>query len=242
MDAWSLSILNIKVLYVHHCATVGGAGVSLLNLINGMKERGVQVEVCLNTVPGSLTEYFDRLGIEYNMIQGVGTFGHAHGAKESFFKWMWPWSIWKNALRIYPDAIRFRNWVQDMDVDIVHINSMVQLAAGWGAKMAGKKVVWHIREELHPGILGIRRNLIRFLIDYCANCIIAISEVNSSKINLKRKCTVVYNYVDKYNFNTEKKSCHFRKKYIGYIKNSSYGFGNNHSTWISSLCKHKSFC
>jgi glycosyltransferase involved in cell wall biosynthesis len=178
-----------------------------------MRIKGVEIELCLNTVKGSLTDYFDQLGITYTLLPEIGTFGHAHGAKESFFKLMWPWSIWKHIFRIYPDAIKFRNWVQNKDVDIVHINSIVQLAAGWGAKMAGKKVIWHIREQLHPGWLGIRKAVVRKLIDYCSIHTIAISELNAKKLNLPHKCTVVYNYVDEKKFTPNVHSRHFRTKY-----------------------------
>lgn len=178
-----------------------------------MRERDVKIELCLNTTKGSLTDYFDRLNIPYTLLPDVGTFGHAHGAKESFWKLMWPWSIWKHIYRIYPDAITFRNWVQDKDVDIVHINSIVQLAAGWGAKMAGKKVVWHIREQLHPGWFGVRKFFVRKLVDYCALHTIAISELNAERLNLPHKCTVVYNYVDERKYNPDVRSTHFRHKY-----------------------------
>jgi glycosyltransferase involved in cell wall biosynthesis len=178
-----------------------------------MRLRGVEIELCLNSAKGSLTDYFDKLGITYTLLPEIGTFGHAHGAKETFWKLFWPWSIFQHIFKIYPDAIKFRNWVKHKDVDIVHINSIVQLAAGWGAKMAGKKVVWHIREQMHPGWFGIRKFCIRKLIDYCAFHTIAISELNAERLNLEHKCTVVYNYVDEQKFNPHISSTFFRKKY-----------------------------
>jgi glycosyltransferase involved in cell wall biosynthesis len=99
-------------------------------------------------------------------------------------------------MQILPSARRMRDELLTRPTDLVHLNTSVLLPAGLGAAWAGVPVVWHVREPLHPGTLGLRRYLVRTCIDRCSRAVIAISHFDAAPLTQGEKLHVVYNFVD----------------------------------------------
>ena len=56
---------------------------------------------------------------------------------------------------------QMRRLIEEIAPDLVHLNSSTLAPAALGCARVGVPIVWHIREPLARGYLGIRRGLIR---------------------------------------------------------------------------------
>jgi len=184
-----------RILYVHHCPDRGGASLSLLYLIQQLDRRRFAPTVLFNAPPGSATEPFVQLGIPVIHDMNITTYPHAQGALLRL-RSLRPWEIFTLALAVGPSARRFAAFLREHPHDLVHLNSTVQVPAAIGARRAGVPIVWHIREELHPGFFGLRRALVRRCIDRCADAVIAISERNAAMLRPSPKMRIVYNFLE----------------------------------------------
>jgi glycosyltransferase involved in cell wall biosynthesis len=102
----------------------------------------------------------------------------------------------KSITRFLPSIQATMELIQFVEPDIVHLNSLVLVPSALGAKLAGVKLVWHIRESVHPGHFGLRRRLLRSLVTRLADEIVFICDQNKQQLMVKRKGVVVNNIVD----------------------------------------------
>ena len=184
-----------RILYVHACAGLGGAPLSLLYLIEQLDRGRYEPEVLFVGRDGEEVDLFRRRGIPLRLRHDISTYPHALGAYLSL-RSLRPWEIATRALQILPSARRMLDELRARPVDLVHLNTSTLLPAGLGAAWAGVPVVWHVRETLHPGTLGLRRQLVRTCIDRCSHAVIAISRFNAAPLIPGPKVHVVYNFVD----------------------------------------------
>lgn len=184
-----------RILYVHHCPDLGGASMSLLYLIEQLDRSRFAPSILFNAPPGDAVEPFARRGIPIFHEPGITTYPHAQGALLQL-RSLRPWQMVTLGLAIRPSARRFEAFLGKHPHDLVHLNSAVQIPAAIGARRAGVPVVWHVREELHPGFLGVRRAMVRRTVDRCADAVIAISERNAAQLRRSSKVHVVYNFLD----------------------------------------------
>jgi glycosyltransferase involved in cell wall biosynthesis len=184
-----------RILYVHHAADLGGASLSLLSLIDRLDKQRYAPTVLFNCQPQSVLLPFRERGIPFDIDPAISTYPHAQGAWLGL-RSLRPWEIVTRSFQVRPASRRFREYLASHPCDLVHLNSMVQVPAALGAWKAGVPVVWHIREELHPGYLGLRRAWIRRCIERCATHAIVISKQNAAQLPPGLRTTVVYNSVD----------------------------------------------
>jgi glycosyltransferase involved in cell wall biosynthesis len=184
-----------RILYIHASAGLGGAPLSLLYLIEQLDRRLHEPEVLFIGVPREEVDLFRHRGIPVYFRSDITTYPHGRGAFLSL-RSLRPWEVVTRAAQALPSALRVRAFLRDHAVDLVHLNSSILLPAGLGAAWAGLPVIWHIRESLNPGTLGLRRILIRALIDRCSSAIIAISRFDAAPWGKSPKIHVVYNFVD----------------------------------------------
>ena len=184
-----------RILYVHHCPDLGGASLSLLALIDRLDRRLYEPRVLFNSLPGQAMEPFLERGIPVFQDERITTYPHGQGAWMGL-RGLRPWEMVTRALQVKPSARRFRRFLEQHPCDLVHLNSSVQLPAAIGAKAAGIPLIWHVREELHPGYLGVRRAWLRHCIDRYADAVVVISEVNAGQLIPSDRVKVVYNFVD----------------------------------------------
>ncbi len=184
-----------RILYVHHCPDLGGASISLLALIDRLDRRLYEPQVLFNCAPGPAMEPFAARGIPVFQDARISTYSHGKNAWMSL-RSLRPWEMVTRALQVRGSSRLFRRFLEEHPCDLVHLNSSVQLPAAIGAKEAGVPVVWHVREELHPGYLGVRRAWVRRCIERYADAVVVISKVNAAALIRSSKVEVVYNFLD----------------------------------------------
>jgi glycosyltransferase involved in cell wall biosynthesis len=174
---------------------MGGAPLSLLSLIQQLDRRRFEPEVLLLGRNEALESLFRREGIAVHRKIGIVTYPHAQGARLSL-RSLRPWELITRVLLIPGSVRRMTAFLRSRHFDIVHLNSALLLPAGIGARRSGARVVWHVRETLHPGLLGVRRGFVRRVIGRSADRIVAISHVSAMPWSASGKVEVIYNPVD----------------------------------------------
>lgn len=67
------------------------------------------------------------------------------------------WSTLKNLLGLPLSVLRIRAIIRGLDVDYVHTNSLkADILGGIAGRLAGKRVVWHVRDRIAPDYLPLR--------------------------------------------------------------------------------------
>lgn len=182
----------IRILYVHHGKGLGGAPWSLLYLIRALdRSRYFPTVLCL--YESEAADLFRREGIETIVARKIHDFSHTN------VSWYDLPRLPKLVHRLFhlPFAIeRASKFLRAHACDIVHLNTSTLLAFGIAARRAGIRVVWHIREPLHPGYFGWRRRMIRGIIDRNADLIIPICRYDADQLIPSEKIHVVYNFID----------------------------------------------
>ena len=182
----------IKILYFHHEGGIGGAPQSLRFLIEGLpREKFEPVVVCLKD--GPVIDLFRDSGAR--VIKGKGIHDYSH----TYLDWYGigsPIRSFVKFLNFFPTVVRAKKIIANEDPDIVHLNSSTLSAFAIAAKILGKKVIWHIREPIAKGYFGVRRAILRWMINRYSDQVIAICEDNARRLKPSSKVNVIYNYVD----------------------------------------------
>ncbi|MBR9975524.1 MAG: glycosyltransferase family 4 protein [Bacteroidetes bacterium] len=181
-----------RILYVHHGKGIGGAPLSLLYLIRGLdRSRYEPTVLCIHE--SEAAELFRREGVETIVDERQHDFSHTNVLWYPWWQlpklllraWQWPWSY-----------VRARRLLRAGRWDAVHLNTSTLTAFGLAAKAEGVRVVWHIREPLHPGYLGLRRALIRRIIDRTSDLVLPICRHDAAQLLPSPRIHVVYNFID----------------------------------------------
>lgn len=178
----------INVLYIINESEVGGAALSLLNMLEANKGRLKPVVII--PASGSLEDRINRLQIKYYIIpfetdyETIGN--HADAQRDRVFT------------SSYQAALALQKIIQEMKIQIIHTNSSVSNVGGIAALMAGIPHIWHIREllEEHFDCEFIDKKLKMDLLG-CADAVISIShcvrEIYKQKYGIDSVC--IYNGV-----------------------------------------------
>ena len=163
----------LSVLYVHHAGAFGGASRSLLELIEGFPPRGVVPR--LVTQGGSVARIFADRGVDVIAAAGITQFDHTQFNYYRGRRWL---VLMREAVYLpFTLLALLRARMRWKDIDIVHVNEVVALAAAIFGKMLFRcPVVVHVRsvQEMRRGRLRSRviaRTLRRY-----ADAVIAIDE------------------------------------------------------------------
>ena len=161
-----------RILFIHHGVGIGGAPHSLRLLILSL-DTTVYDPVVLFLWDSPAIDLFRDSGIQ--VVGPVRRIEFSHTVI-----WWYRWyhahhmlrALWDWCAVVLFDAAR---WFDELKPDIVHLNTSSLSAWGLYAWFRKIPVVWHIRESLAPGYLGLRRAVVRFLVGLCAAKIVAIS-------------------------------------------------------------------
>lgn len=183
-----------RILYVQHTAAIGGATISLLDLLEYL-DKSTYLPLVLFLQEGPAVSLFREKGIETFVEPRISYYPHGEGA---YFpvRSLRPWIQVTQLFQLWPSACRARDFIQTHPVDLVHINTSVQIPTLWGAHLAGVPTVFHVREVLRHGNIGLRRAVIRWAIDHWADAVIAIAQHNAVQLKPNSKIRVIYNFVD----------------------------------------------
>ena len=182
----------IRVLYIHHGGALGGAPLSLLYLLQRLDRKRYE-PVVLFLRDGPVVELFRREGLQTVVAQGLDDFSH------TTLEWYGGADLWRlpgKVLRFWPSLIRTRRYLRDLRPDLVHLNSSTLAGPARAAFREGLPLVWHIREPIADGYLGLRRAWLRHHIHADAGRVIAISQFDASRLIASDRVRVIYNFVD----------------------------------------------
>ena len=198
----------MKVAFLTHTTALYGANRSLLNLIDGLLERGVKIFV-IAPAEGDITEELKEKSVPFEIIP---------------LKWWvseWWEKFWEISISPVKHLRNYYRWRRDVirrvivnfnslsvlkkrliewDIDIVYTNSSVIPSGAWAAKAIGRPHVWHLREfnDLDFGFCFDWGKPLQRSIIGSADAVIAISHAVKSHY-LKGKNTgnfhVIYNGV-----------------------------------------------
>jgi len=194
----------MKILFVSHVSEKYGAGRSLLDLIDGLLQKGVKCYVIMPR-QGLMAKELENRDIKYSIIPfknwtSVGRITLRQMARNG-------WNLFMSLII----AIKAHFW----KVDVIHTNSSVTPVGALAAYLARKPHVWHIREfvEEHYGLSFRFGKLFTMkLIKRLSFCVVVISEALRQKYSdyiPTQKLKMVYDPVSMVN----KISNNFKTKY-----------------------------
>lgn len=191
-----------KILYVNASAGGGGASNSLALLVSSL-DRSKYDPVALLGRYGPVVDLFERKNIK-TYIKKLCTFGiNTHSPTMSAI------GILRFLIGFLPNIIAVYRIIKNEGVELVHINSSVLIASGMASRLAGVKVVWHIREIIPDTPIG---RLQKRVIEFIASDIIAISKEVEKQFD-SWKTTLIYNGIDPKEFKPNSEKEVIRKKY-----------------------------
>ena len=139
----------MKILYISHTSGNGGSSNALINVVKGIKQKGVDVAVVCPEKKGTLPDRLRQLNIKvYAPIIKYSCFDVFYPDKSIF-------SRIKVALRLFLKEILGEIYlykvIKKFKPDIVHTNSSACIVGYMVCKRMGIKHVWHVREYLDKG-------------------------------------------------------------------------------------------
>lgn len=181
-----------RILYIHHGGAIGGAPMSLLYLLRHLdRSRYEPVVVVLRHGPAA--DLYRAEGIETYVEPRIRDFSH------TTLEWYGGRDLWRlpgRLLSLIPSIWRTRALIRRLRPDLVHLNSSVLAPCAIACRREGVPLVWHIREPLAHGYLGLRRAWLRRTVDRCASRVVAISRHDAEQLILGERVRVIYNFVD----------------------------------------------
>ena len=190
-----MTVEKKKMLFFHHCGTVGGAGISGLGFLNSVPKDLYDITVCTVSVPENMANLFRENGLRVIESGSVPTsFTHCVGSKMA--------ALSPKAFINYAKVLRDKNKVVDIlqqeKPDVVVANSMTLFWIGKLAKKYNAETICFFRETYIHGWFGVRTAFIKSQLSKYFDKIAFISdyELERSK-NIKSKKKTIYNVVPK---------------------------------------------
>jgi glycosyltransferase involved in cell wall biosynthesis len=190
----------IKVLYVHHGVGMGGAPLSLLYLLQSLdRTRYEPVVACLHDGEGA--DLFRRNGFKVFIWSEISDFAHSP-------LWWYPlhdprgiWAFINRLICLVPSALRAKKAIISINPNLIHLNASTLITVALGARWAGVPCIWHVREPVHNGYLGLRRFWLRRAVNTLPDAVIYICKANRINWQDRGSGEVIYNFVDFTQFN-----------------------------------------
>ncbi len=199
------------ILFIHHQPVISGSIQSLLLLINYLKKNNFNIKVLFLQTEGNALPLFKKAGIEYFTNNDITTYAHAYGAYRKFLTKK-PWQPITLLIKTFYSVKKAREILNQHNPNLIYLNSSVLIPFAIAAKQLNIKVIWHLREQIHDGIIGIRKKIIQYLFRNYATKIISISKVNANSLGLNN-IEVIYNSVDFNIFNHQLNNKEWEEKY-----------------------------
>lgn len=185
---------KVKILYIHHGTGIGGAPISLINLIKHLDKDKFEIKVAF-LKNGTHIKLFKDENIKTEIIDApLFYFSHNETRRTKwyflpyyflvFFVWLY------TAYYVAPNYLRKQNY------NIIHLNSHVLTSWAYAAKKLNSKVILHNREAIAKGYFGIRRKILKNLISKNCDYVVNISQDNKLRLGIHYNSSVVYNFLE----------------------------------------------
>ncbi len=192
-----------KILFIQHTSVLGGSPLSLLYIIQSLDRKKFIPSVMFLGGSGEVIPLFKKENIKIINLKDITVFTHAKGAYTPWFSK----KMLKNILNLFKINYSLkilRSFFNENQYDVIHLNTSCLLIPAIAAKKLDSKVIFHIREELHNGVFGVRKFIFRKIFDEYSDTIISISRTNAKQLNLGEKVKVIYNSINLNDFNSNK--------------------------------------
>ncbi len=186
-----------KVLYVHHGKGLGGAPLSLLYLIEGLDKTKYK-PIVLFLHDSEVLDLYRSKDIE--IIGPVNRYDFPHTKI-----WWLRWYHVRACARVVLDTLitRFSSapyWLQKIKPDIIHLNTSSLIAWALAARKKNIPIVWHVREPLADGYLGVRKAFVKICVKRYASAITPICKNDARPWCDSPKTHVIYNVASQKKF------------------------------------------
>lgn len=193
----------LTILYIHHGKGIGGAPLSLLNLIKTLDRRFYH-PIVLFLHASEAIEQFRQAGID--CVGPADVYDFAHTAV-----WWFRWRHLFHLIRAIRDTRKTASvvapfWLRLINPDIVHLNTSSLIGWAYAAYHQNIPVVWHIREPIARGYFGVRRLMLIRIIKRYAHTILPICKNDSLPWHQQANVRVLYNCVDELLFDAARQS------------------------------------
>lgn len=135
----------MKVLYIAHTSNEGGSTIALINLVKGMKSKGVEIAAVCPT-DGILVNQLKDLGVKVYIPKSRYVGYNIYPQLKNPFRWIKAYI--GDTIRTYKGEKFISSIIREYNPDIVHTNSSACVAGFNACKKLGIKHVWHVREFL----------------------------------------------------------------------------------------------
>lgn len=130
-----------NILCISHSAELSGATLSLLRVASYLAEKGHSITIIF---PDEISAFPSNIKLD-----------NVH--KTVIFNPELSWietKVIKNKIRLLWRRIKYvwriSRYIKQGNFDIIYVNSAMAVYGALGAKIAGEKIIWHIREDLTP--------------------------------------------------------------------------------------------
>lgn len=181
----------MKALFINHAGVLGGASVSMMDILNAIVRNGDTVEVVNADKPQSTVDLLRHRGFTVHTVSSVMSLAHYNGGVTN------PFSLpaLSNLRQVLKSAKRIEALIAASDCDTVLVNSMTLFYVGKIAKKYGKRTVCFQRETFPKGWRSrrIRAEMARYF-----DAVVFISQYDKQQFDAydSLKKYVVYDKID----------------------------------------------
>ncbi len=174
---------NTHVLYIDHVGFIGGAEISLINMVKLLQSCHQVHPLVILPESGLLKDTFDEIGFETIIVPMVPLDLTRN-----------PFTLIRYLYNLFHFINQVRQIIKENNIDLIHANSIKSgILVGLAAWLTRKPLVWHIRDFYSQGRI---RTLIRIWAKMFATHIIVISNRVATMFDQILNISVVYNGVD----------------------------------------------
>ena len=194
-----------KVLFIHHGKIAGGAPLSMLYTMQGVRERGYNIIVGLVSPIPELHELYNKNGFQTFPMSWIPVFLTWSGSEGK----RWNPVMWRNAYSAYSRwktaKKKLLEFVEKHKVDLIHLNSAGLSNPAAALLDNNLPFVWHVREH-GPSHKGRRFNFIAEKLKIAKAVIFLSKAEQKSWTASNNHGTVVHNFIDfdKFDFQLSK--------------------------------------
>jgi glycosyltransferase involved in cell wall biosynthesis len=190
-----------KILIIHHSGRIGGAGISLLHILEALKENSRDIIVYCPNRPDHMINEIKKIGYEcISNPSNIPTIEHYSGSDRSILSY---WTL-RNLINLLTKRDEIKKMIRTISPDIVIVNTMTLCYVGKIAKSMGIKTICFHRETYAKGWFGIRSKFIKRSLSDDFDKVVFISRFDSMESgNLSSDTSVIYDKVKLDEFDEE---------------------------------------
>ena len=173
----------MKLLYVHHSPSTGGASNSLKFLISGLKSKNIDIHIICP--PGKVFENFLELTPNVYEIKGLPLLMATSGTNFALIRALQSFRYIGQLKKVYDLA-------REIKPDIIHLNDIGQLILAKKLKKLGFKVVMHARVAINTNYRVLTKYTV-YTINKYIDHVFAIDGSVKNKLKGVKRIKIIYN-------------------------------------------------